>query len=76
MNFLGKLTRTNEMQINRENQLVRIPLQWLSACVLGALVAAGASADEEANVARPNIIVIMVDNCHHLFQRAELSTDP
>jgi uncharacterized sulfatase len=49
------------MQINRENQMIRIPLQWLTACVLGALIAAPSIALAETPK-QPNIVLLISDD--------------
>jgi hypothetical protein len=49
------------MQINRENQMIRIPLQWLTACVLGALIAAPSIA-LAGTAKQPNIVLLISDD--------------
>ena len=49
------------MQINRENQMIRIPLQWLTACVLGALIAAPSIA-LSGTAKQPNIVLLISDD--------------
>jgi arylsulfatase A-like enzyme len=49
------------MKINRENQRIRFPMQWLTVCVLGALIAAPSMALAETPK-QPNIVLLISDD--------------
>ena len=78
MNFPSNRTRTNKMQINRENQRIRTPIQWLTACVLGALIAAPSIALAETPK-QPNIVLLISDDDdyeHFGFMGSEIAHTP